>query len=92
MKKPGINNEEYIIIYHHEIEKDISKLSSKKSERIEFFIRKYLKTHPQNYGVRIKRSLRGFWKAQVDDHIIIYEMDIENKLITIMSILKEPFA
>jgi mRNA interferase RelE/StbE len=64
------------IRYHHDVvAADIPKLSSKMKERIRVAIEQKLMMAPEQFGVPLRRSLRGYRKLRVGDYRIIFRID-----------------
>ena len=61
--------------YHHEVlEKDIPKLPLNIKRRIKKAIEQRLTTAPQDYGVPLRKSLKGYSKLRVGDYRVIFKI------------------
>jgi mRNA interferase RelE/StbE len=78
-----VNNFE--IIYHDEVAKDIKNFSFKDKENIKNTIDYKLTIRPEYYAVPLKRNLKGFWKLRVGDFRVVFK--INKKEIQILGIM-----
>ena len=61
--------------YHHEVfQKDIPKLPLNIKKRIKTAIEQRLATAPQDYGVALRRTLKGYSKLRVGDYRVIFKI------------------
>ncbi|MBI4607863.1 MAG: type II toxin-antitoxin system RelE/ParE family toxin [Candidatus Rokubacteria bacterium] len=66
----------YEVNYFDEVlEDDIPGIPANVQDRIERAIEERLKTAPEKYGERLRKSLIGLWKIRVGDYRIIYTID-----------------
>ena len=66
---------QYIITYHHLVLKDdVALLNRDILERIKTAIENRLRTSPEMYGVRLRKSLKDYWKLRVGDYRIVFSI------------------
>jgi len=71
--------------YHPDVkEVDLPRINVKMRERIRKAIESRLMTAPQEYGLPLRKSLRGYWKLRVGDYRVVFK--IEGKLVYILGI------
>ena len=69
---------------HRVIKHDIPKLSETVRQRVRRAIAQKLTTHPELYGLTLRRDLKGFRKLRVGDYRIIFR--IERTTVIVLSI------
>lgn len=74
----------YRPIYHYEISDDLADIPANIKERIRKAIETRLLIDPINYGLPLRKSLRGHRKLRVGDYRIIYR--IHGKEVIILKI------
>lgn len=76
----------YTLSYHPSVkEKDLPKLDKKAKTRIRNAIESKLLTAPEEYGVPLRRTLKGYWKLRVGDYRVVFK--VKAKEIMILAIL-----
>ena len=64
------------VVYHPAVvEEDIPKLGTSIRERVRRAIEDKLVTAPADFGVPLRRSLRGYWKLRVGDYRVIFRIE-----------------
>lgn len=69
--------------------KALKKLTKKFDRRFkEKFLEKLekIKNNPKTTGKPLKENLSGFWRTRLEDYRIIYDIDEENRIITLENI------
>lgn len=75
----------YEIKYHPlVVSEDIPKLGETNRHRIKLAIEQKLVSHPDIFGIPLRRSLKGYRKLRVGDYRIVFR--IEGKMIVIITI------
>ena len=62
------------VLNHPAIEADLAALPRNMSERVVRAMEERLAAAPHQYGERLRRSLRGFWKLRVGDLRVLFEI------------------
>jgi mRNA interferase RelE/StbE len=76
----------YSLQYHPSVKsEDIPGLDKRTKERIKRAIETRLAVAPQDYGVPLRKTLKGYWKLRVGDYRIAFK--IQAKKILILRIL-----
>jgi mRNA interferase RelE/StbE len=71
--------------YHPAVrEIDLPPINMKMRERIRRAIESRLMTAPQEYGLPLRKSLRGYWKLRVGDYRVVFK--IEGEIVFILGI------
>lgn len=66
----------YRLIYDYRVaDNDISALSTATKQRVQKAIKQKLTTHPDLYGIPLRRTLKGYRKLRVGDYRIIFKID-----------------
>jgi mRNA interferase RelE/StbE len=61
--------------YHPDVKAvDIPQLDAKLKVRIKHAIETRLTTEPQQYGVALRKTLRGYWKLRVGDYRVVFKI------------------
>lgn len=63
------------IAYHSEIKTDLSAIDEKMKERIKAAIEIRLTTAPHQYGVPLRKNLKGYWKLRVGDYRVVFKIE-----------------
>jgi mRNA interferase RelE/StbE len=75
----------FTVKYHPDVkEVDLPRINVKMRERIRRAIESRLMTAPQEYGLPLRKSLRGYWKLRVGDYRVIFK--IEREIVYILAI------
>ena len=65
----------YDLFYHPDVlSKDIPAISQNIRERMARAIEARLKTHPERYGMPLRRTLKGYWKLRVGDYRVVFKI------------------
>jgi len=76
---------QFEVIYHPDVlSKDIPKLSSDVKQRIKKSIENKLLHAPEEFGLPLRRTLKGYWKLRVGDYRVIYK--VTGKTVTVFRI------
>jgi mRNA interferase RelE/StbE len=76
----------YTLSYHPSVkDKDLPKLDKKAKTRIRKTIESKLLTAPEEYGVPLRRTLKGYWKLRVGDYRVVFK--VKGNEIIILAIL-----
>jgi mRNA interferase RelE/StbE len=76
----------YTVSYHPSVkEKDLPKLDSITKTRIKKAIETKPMTAPEQYGLPLRRTLKGYWKLRVGDYRVVFK--IKSNEIVILAIL-----
>lgn len=59
---------------HHDLPGDFEGIPKNIQKRILTAIESRLGSAPDQYGVRLRQSLKGFWKLRVGDYRVVYEI------------------
>jgi mRNA interferase RelE/StbE len=71
--------------YHPAVrEIDLAPINMKMRERIRRAIESRLMTAPQEYGLPLRKSLRGYWKLRIGDYRVVFK--IEGEIVFILGI------
>jgi mRNA interferase RelE/StbE len=68
------------------IKDDFPKLSTTAKQRCVTAINERLALAPESYGKPLRHNLSGFWSLRTGDYRILYSMDKEANLVTIIRI------
>ncbi len=75
----------YTVTYHEAVvAEDIPKLGGTVKKQIRLAIEKKLTTHPEIFGVPLRRSLKGYRKLRVGDYRVIFRIEKETVKIFII--------
>ncbi len=61
-------------LFHHEFPKDLKNTPANIHERILKAIEERLSQAPDQYGERLRQSLRGYWKLRIGDYRVVFEI------------------
>ena len=68
----------YTVKYHPDVKNvDLSSINLKIRERIRRAIESRLMIAPQEYGLPLKKNLRGYWKLRVGDYRVVFKVEEE---------------
>ena len=68
----------YTVKYHPYVKNvDLSSINLKIRERIRRAIESRLMIAPQEYGLPLKKNLRGYWKLRVGDYRVVFKVEGE---------------
>ena len=71
--------------YHPDVKgADLPRINVKMRERIRRAIESRLMTAPQEYGLPLRKSLRGYWKLRVGDYRVVFK--VEGEVIYVLGI------
>ena len=71
--------------YHPDVKSaDLPRINVKTRERIRRAIESRLMTAPQEYGLPLRKSLRGYWKLRVGDFRVVFK--IEGEVVYVLGI------
>ena len=71
--------------YHPDVkEVDLPRINVKMRERIRRAIGSRLMTAPQEYGLPLRKSLRGYWKLRVGDYRVVFK--IGGKIVYVLGV------
>ncbi len=63
------------IIYHPDVKNiDLPLLDAKIKNRIKTAIETRLMTAPHQYGERLRKTLKGYWKLRVGDYRVVFKI------------------
>jgi mRNA interferase RelE/StbE len=75
----------FTVNYHPDVkEVDLPRINVKMRERIRRAIESRLMTAPQEYGLPLRKSLRGYWKLRVGEYRIVFK--IQGEIVYILGI------
>jgi mRNA interferase RelE/StbE len=75
----------FTVNYHPDVkEVDLRRINVKMRERIRRAIESRLMTAPQEYGLPLRKNLRGYWKLRVGDYRVVFK--IEGEIVYILGI------
>jgi mRNA interferase RelE/StbE len=75
----------FTVNYHPDVkEVDLPRINVKMRERIRRAIESRLMTAPQEYGLPLRKNLRGYWKLRVGDYRVVFK--IEGEIVSILGI------
>ena len=77
----------YNIFYDNRISDDLKKIPSPTKKRLRTAIENKLATNPEKFGEPLRKNLRGFWKLRVGDYRIVFKVDNDEAVITIIAII-----
>lgn len=78
---------EFDVLYRPEVHGDLDDLPGNVQPRIKQAIEERLMTHPHKYGQRLRQSLHDLWRLRTGDYRIVYEVDQEERTVTIWGVL-----
>ncbi len=64
----------YDVELHHKVQADLAEMPRNVADKLLRTIEKRLWEHPEAYGFRLRRSLRGYWKLRVGDYRVVFEI------------------
>lgn len=68
----------YTVKYHPDVKSvDLPPINLKMRERIRRAIESRLMTAPQEYGLPLRKTLRGYWKLRVGDYRVVFKVEGE---------------
>jgi mRNA interferase RelE/StbE len=68
----------FTVRYHPAVKEiDLPLINGKMRERIRRAIESRLMTAPQEYGLPLRKSLRGYWKLRVGDYRVVFKIEGE---------------
>jgi mRNA interferase RelE/StbE len=76
----------YSIEYLESVRDDLGALSKATKAKLKKAIEKKLILNPIEFGKPLQYSLKGLRRLRVEDYRIIYQIDIENKIVLIVKI------
>jgi mRNA interferase RelE/StbE len=80
----------FTVNYHPDVkEVDLPRINVKMRDRIRRAIESRLMTAPQEYGLPLRKNLRGYWKLRVGDYRIVFK--IEREIVYILGIRHRKF-
>ena len=66
----------FTVKYHPDArDVDLPRINAKMRQRIRRAIESRLMTAPQEYGMPLRKSLRGYWKLRVGDYRIVFKIE-----------------
>ncbi len=68
------NGGPYQVLFHHEFPKDLENTPANIQGRILKAIEERLSQAPDQYGERLRQSLRGYWKLRIGDYRVVFEL------------------
>lgn len=75
----------FTVMYHPDVKNiDLPRVNVKMRERIRRAIESRLMTAPHEYGLPLRKSLRGYWKLRVGDYRIVFK--VEGEIIYVLAI------
>lgn len=75
----------FTVKYHPDVKNiDLPRINVKMRERIQRAIESRLMTAPQEYGLPLRKNLRGYWKLRVGDYRVVFK--IEGEIVSILGI------
>lgn len=75
----------FAIKYHPDVKGvDLPRINVKMRERIRRAIESRLVTAPQEYGLPLRKSLRGYWKLRVGDFRVVFK--IEGEIVYVLGV------
>jgi mRNA interferase RelE/StbE len=75
----------FTVKYHPDVKNiDLPGINVKMRERIRRAIESRLMKAPQEYGVLLRKNLRGYWKLRVGDHRVVFK--IEGEIVYVLGI------
>lgn len=76
----------YSIEYLESVQDDLTELSKTTKAKLKKAIEKKLILNPIEFGKPLQYSLKGLRRLRVENYRIIYQIDIENKIVLIVKI------
>jgi mRNA interferase RelE/StbE len=68
----------FTVKYHHDVKIiDLPGINVKMRARIRRAIESRLMKAPQEYGVPLRKNLRGYWKLRVGDYRVVFKVEGE---------------
>ncbi|MDO8738753.1 type II toxin-antitoxin system RelE/ParE family toxin [Candidatus Deferrimicrobium sp.] len=68
----------YTVKYHPDVKNvDLPPINLKMRERIRRAIESRLMIAPQEYGLPLRKNLRGYWKLRVGDYRVVFKVEGE---------------
>jgi mRNA interferase RelE/StbE len=68
----------FTVTYHPDVRSiDLPRINVKMRARIRRAIESRLMMAPQEYGVPMRKNLRGYWKLRVGDYRVVFKIDGE---------------
>ncbi|MCR4308793.1 MAG: type II toxin-antitoxin system RelE/ParE family toxin [Deltaproteobacteria bacterium] len=68
----------YAVKYHPDVKNvDLPPINLKMRERIRRAIESRLMIAPQEYGLPLRKNLRGYWKLRVGDYRVVFKVEGE---------------
>jgi len=64
----------YRVEIHPEVVRDLASIPRNLADRILRAIEHRLSRAPDQYGERLRKSLRGYWKLRVGDYRVVFEI------------------
>ena len=65
----------YTLVYHPRVvEEDLPPLPLNVQRRIARALAERLTSAPEQHGVPLKRSLKGYWKLRIGDYRVVYKI------------------
>ena len=75
----------FTVKYHPDVKRgDIPPINVKMRERIRRAIESRLMTSPNDYGLPLRKSLRGYWKLRVGNYRVVFK--IEGEIVYLLGI------
>ena len=74
----------YKLRVHPRVKKDISHLDPPVWDRIKKQINNRLTSKPEYFGSPLRGTLKGLWKYRVGDYRVVYTIDSQKELISIL--------
>jgi mRNA interferase RelE/StbE len=75
----------FTVKYHPDVKNvDIPQINVRMRERIRKAIESRLMTSPNEFGLPLRKSLRGYWKLRVGDYRVVFK--IEGEIVYILGI------
>lgn len=75
----------FTVKYHPDVKNvDLPLINVKMRERLRKAIESRLMTSPQEYGLPLRKSLKGYWKLRVGDYRVVFK--IEGAIVYILGI------
>jgi mRNA interferase RelE/StbE len=75
----------FTVKYHPDVKNiDLPRVNVKMREHIRRAIESRLMTAPQEYGLPLRKSLRGYWKLRAGDYRVVFK--VEGEVIYVLGI------
>jgi mRNA interferase RelE/StbE len=55
-------------------EEDLKLIDNKTKDRIKKAIEERLRTSPHEYGIPLRKTLKGYWKLRVGDYRVVFKI------------------